>query len=455
MVRAHVGRRVTDDPARHVALDVMAAVRDRNAFGNLLLPALLRERGLTGRDAALATELAYSTIRMQGCYDAILGVVAQRPVAAMEPAVLDILRLGCHQLLGMRTPAHAAVSSSVDLVRDRVGMRAVSFVNAVLRRVSTHDKPAWMDRVAPSAADDPLGHLAVVHSHPLWIVTAVHDSLGGDLSQTARMLAADNAPPGVTLVARPGLCEPSELTNGDARPGLLSPHAVRLRSGDPGELLAIREGRAGVQDEGSQLVALVVADAGLRGSDSTWLDLCAGPGGKTALLAAVGAPRGARVIANDRAPHRARLVVEAVRTSAATQVVISDGRRPAWPSGTFDRVLVDAPCTGLGALRRRPEARWRRSAAELPGLTTLQRDLLSAAVDSVRTGGIVGYATCSPHRDETSGVVNAVLEQRGDVAVIDATAVRPGIPEQSGPYLQLWPHVHDSDAMFLALLRRR
>jgi len=430
----------------------MGAVRERDAFGNLVLPALLRERGLSGRDAAFATELAYGSIRMRGCYDAVLCVVARRPLSELEPDVLDVLRLGCHQLLSLRTPVHAAVSTSVDQARTRVGARAVSFVNAVLRRVSADDKAGWMTVVAPSRADDPLGNLSVVHSHPRWIVTALHDALGGDLGETARMLAADNASPAVTLVARPGLADRAELMVDGAQAGSLSPYAVRLPGGDPGELPAVREGRAGVQDEGSQVVTLALAQAPLEGNDTAWLDLCAGPGGKAALLAALGASRRARVVANEVAPHRARLVV---RNTSTAQVVVGDGRQPAWPPGTFDRVLVDVPCSGLGALRRRPEARWRRNAAELPGLVALQRDLLATAIDSVRPGGIVGYVTCSPHRDETSGVVGTVTEQRADVTILDATAGRPGIGGQRGPYLQLWPHIHGTDAMFLALLCRR
>ena len=443
------------DPARTVALDVMAAARERDSFVNLLLPVLLHQGGLGGRDAAFATELAHGTIRMQGCYDAILAAVVDRPLHELEPTVLDVLRLGSHQLLSMRTPAHAAVSTSVDLARARTGTRAVSFVNAVLRRVSGRDLTDWTDEVAPSPSDDPLGHLAVVHSHPMWIVRALHDALGGDVTETARMLAADNAPARVTLAARPGLSDRSELLSDGANAGSLSPYAVRLRAGSPADLAAVREGRAGVQDEGSQVVAIAAAAAPLAGPDARWLDLCAGPGGKTALLAAIGSTRGARVVGNEVAPHRARMVAQAVRRLPAAGVLVGDGRAPAWRDDCFDRVLVDAPCTGLGALRRRPEARWRHTAAELPGLVTLQRDLLAAAVDSVRPGGVVAYATCSPHGAETTEVVESVRSQRGDVELLDATAVCPHVPAQRGPFLQLWPHVHGTDAMFLALLRKR
>jgi len=367
----------------------MAAVHERDAFVNLMLPALLRDRGLSGRDAAFATTLAHGTIRMQGCYDTVLARVVDRPLHDLEASVLDVLRLGTHQLLSLRTSAHAAVSTSVDLARARTGARAVSFVNAVLRRVAGRDLAAWVELTAPPFSTDPLAHLAVRHSHPLWIVQALHDALGGDLTETARVLEADNAPAAVTLVARPGLVDTAELATEGSTRGSLSPYAVRLDAGAPGDVPAVSQGRAGVQDEGSQVVALAVAGAPLDGPDERWLDLCAGPGGKAALLAALGRQRGARVVANELAHHRAVLVSRAVRLLPGAAVMVGDGRRPAWAYEAFDRVLVDAPCTGLGALRRRPEARWRRRPEDLPGLVALQRHLLTSAIDSVRPGGVV------------------------------------------------------------------
>jgi 16S rRNA (cytosine967-C5)-methyltransferase len=442
------------DSPRWLAIDVMAAVRERDAYVNLLLPSLLAERGLAGRDAALATELAAGTIRMWGLYDAVVAHLVERHLDELDPRLLDILRLGCHQLLSMRTPSHAAVSTSVDLVKTRIGRRPAGLANAVLRRVASHDVDAWIDRVAPARSADPLGHLAVRHSHPRWIVDALYDALDGDVDDTDRLLAADNDPPSVTLVARPGLATPEELLVEGASRGEWSPYAVRLAGGNPAELPAVREGRAGVQDEGSQLVALTLADAPLDGSDSRWLDMCAGPGGKTALLSGLAEERDAVVVAGDRQPHRAALVAGAVDRFGSARVVIADGTRPAWAEAVFDRVLVDAPCTGLGALRRRPEARWRRMAADLDDLTRLQATLLDNAVRAVRPGGLVAYATCSPHLAETRTIVEA-QRQRSDVELVDARGVWPAIPDQDAPWLQLWPHRHGTDAMFVGLLRRR
>ncbi|MBW9206017.1 rRNA cytosine-C5-methyltransferase [Mumia sp. zg.B17] len=441
------------DPTRRVAWEVLRAVEEQDAYVNLLLPGLLRENAITGRDAAFTTELTHGTIRRSRTYDAVLDRLAPKGIDA---PVRDVLRLGVHQLLAMRVPSHAAVSTSVDLTRAVIGHRPASFVNAVLRKVAAADLDTWVSRVAPPYDDDPVGHLAVVHAHPRWVVEAFRDALGDAApEELAALLAADNAPPRVTLVARPGLAEPEDLEGLEGEAGEWSPYAFRLAGGDPGAVPAVREGRIGVQDEGSQLVAIAAASFAVDGADEHWLDLCAGPGGKAALLGAIAGGRDAHVLANEVTPHRAELVRSAVRLLDHVDVSVEDGRT--LETGTaYDRVVVDAPCTGLGALRRRPEARWRRQQSDLDDLTVLQRDLLNHAVDLARPGGVVTYATCSPHRRETREVVEAVLAARDDVELVDATSVLAGVPhlERSEPYVQLWPHLHGTDAMFVAALRR-
>ncbi|MFG2756479.1 RsmB/NOP family class I SAM-dependent RNA methyltransferase [Streptomyces wuyuanensis] len=456
------------DPVRILAFDALRAVDERDAYANLVLPPLLRrarEQGdFDSRDAALATELVYGTLRRQGTYDAIIAECVDRPLREVDPPVLDVLSLGAHQLLGTRIPTHAAVSASVELARVVLGDGRAKFVNAVLRRISQHDLDGWLERVAPPYDEDPEDHLAVVHSHPRWVVSALWDALGGGRAGIEDLLEADNERPEVTLVARPGRSSTGELLDllGEegGLPGRWSPYAVRLaEGGEPGALDPVREGRAGVQDEGSQLVAIALAGAPLEGRDERWLDGCAGPGGKAALLGALAAGRGAALVAAEKQPHRARLVERALAGNPGPyQVVTADGTRPAWRPGTFDRVLVDVPCSGLGALRRRPEARWRRRPEDLDGFAPLQRALLREALESVRVGGVVGYATCSPHLAETRAVVDDVLEA-GDGSAgaewIDARPLMPGVPALGdGPDVQLWPHLHGTDAMYLALLRR-
>lgn len=441
---------------------MLVAVREQDAYTNLLLASVLRERGITGRDAAFATELVSGTIRRQGTYDAVIAACANRPLSTVDAVVLDALRLGCHQILSMRVPIHAAVSTTVDLVRQRIGHGPAGFVNAVLRKTAAHGVAGWVRRLAPDPGVDPTGFAALAYSHPRWVVDALRAALGPAADELEALLSADNAAPRVTLVARPGLSTVDELVAAGATASPISPYAVELPGGDPGAVPAVAEGRAGVQDEGSQLVALALARAEVEGRDGLWLDLCAGPGGKSALLAALAASRGARVLASERQVHRAGLVKRA--TVAASRglagVIAADGTASAWREETFDRVLVDAPCSGLGALRRRPESRWRRTPEDLHDLVPLQEGLLRSALDAVREGGVVAYVTCSPVVAETSDVVARVLAERPDVTLEDAVGLFPDVPDLHPEQMrlpgtvQLWPHRQRTDAMFFALLRR-
>ncbi|GIJ22747.1 RsmB/NOP family class I SAM-dependent RNA methyltransferase [Micromonospora lutea] len=448
------------DRARYAAYEAVAAVHRDDAYANLVLPAILTDAGLFGRDAAFATELTYGTLRHLGTLDAILTAAAGRDVQRIDPPVRDALRIGAYQLLHTRVPAHAAVSSTVDLVR-AVGQGATGFANAVLREVATHDVDGWVSRLAPPMGEDPIGHLSLAYSHPQWIVRAFNEALDGDLSETTRLLIEDNERPPVHLVARPGLVDPVDLADEvGGVPGAFSPYAVYLAGGAPGDLAAVADGRAHVQDEGSQLVADALAQAPVDGPDGRWLDLCAGPGGKSGLLGALAAQRDARVTAVEVAEHRARLVANATRGLPVT-VLNTDGRlvgtETKLPAEHFDRVLVDAPCTGLGSLRRRPESRWRRQPSDLSALTRLQRELLAAGLRAARPGGLVAYVTCSPHTVETHVTVTEAARRSGvPVDFVDARTVLPaGMPGLGeGPTVQLWPHRHGTDAMFLALLRR-
>ncbi|MFC0861012.1 RsmB/NOP family class I SAM-dependent RNA methyltransferase [Sphaerimonospora cavernae] len=439
------------DAARNAAYDLMRAVDERDAYANLLLPTLLRRRGIAGRDAALATELAYGTLRGLGTYDEIIAACSDRAPEHVDPPLLDAVRLGVHQLLRTRIPPHAAVSATIDLVRHRVGPGPSRYANAVLRKVAGRTLEEWLVIVAPPREEDPVGHLAVAYSHPRWIVNALRDAVGGDVDETAALLAADNERPRVALVARPGRCSVDELVSAGAEAAGYSPYGAYLPEGDPASIPAVGEARAAVQDEASQLVALALTRVPVAGRDRDWLDMCAGPGGKAGLLDALAAQRGARLLAADVQYHRARLVWGTTREAA---VVTADGTEPAWRPGVFDRVMLDAPCTGLGALRRRPEARWRRDPRDIPELTRLQRRLLDSALRAVRPGGVVAYVTCSPHLAETSAVVGEVPRERAEV--LDAREFLPEAPGLGdGPYVRFWPHRHGTDAMFLALLQAK
>jgi len=455
---------------RRAAYDVLAAVESREAYANLLLPKLLADRGITGRDAALATELAYGTLRGQGTYDAVLAACSDRPLDKLDAPVRLVLRLGAHQLLGTRIGAHAAVATSVDLIKSVAGHGPAGYVNAVLRRVATRDTDGWLEIVAPDSTTDPDGQLAVRYSHPRWIVAAYRDALGG-ATELEAALAAGNARPRVTMATFPGGQPRDQVMPPDAEPGRWSPYAFTLDSGNPAALMG--PGQAAVQDEASQLAAIALARAPLATAaveaagparPELWLDLCAGPGGKTRLLAGLARTTvtpPANLIAAELHPHRAALVADALNRAshsrAGQEVVVADGTRPPWPDGVFDRVLVDAPCSGLGALRRRPEARWRKSQSDIPALAELQRALLRSALAAVRPGGVVAYVTCSPVPAETRDIVTAVVSSTAAIEILDAPAVLADVPDLRSPsplFAQLWPHRHGTDAIFIALLRR-
>ena len=448
-------------PARRVAFDVIRAVSTSDAYANLLLPGAIRDAGLSGADAALATELAYGTLRRIGTYDAIIAQAAGRDITGIDPPVLDALRLGVHQILATRVAAHAAVNESVNLVAREAGRGASGFANAVLRAIAAHTEEEWLDIVTAAARSDD-ERLGLRFAHPVWIIRALRRALAaeGREDELEELLAADNAAPEVTLVALPGLAEPQEPRRAYA------PTAFGSEGGDPGAVMAANKGRVRVQDEGSQLVALALVGAQPVAAGERWLDLCAGPGGKTALLAAEALQAGATLDANEVVPARAGLVRRAVApVPLHVDVAEEDGRilagdRP----GAYDRILLDAPCTGLGALRRRPEARWRKTAADVPELAALQEELLASALGALKPGGLLAYVTCSPHLAETAAVVHTVLRDRDDIEELDAReAVRAvsrapidlPAPASGAGHAQLWPHRHGTDAMFLSLLRKR
>ncbi|MGO1228377.1 MAG: transcription antitermination factor NusB [Brachybacterium sp.] len=462
-------------PSRQVAFEGLRMVREEDSYANLVLPRLLRSHHVSGRDAAFTTELFYGSLRAQGRLDAVITACVDRPLAKIDPPLLDVIRLGAYQLLDMSVAPHAATSETVALARSVVGAGAASFANAVLRRVGEKDLEQWLLEVAPDREQDPTGHLAVVHSHPRWVVRALSDALAGhgrSRDEIDELLAAQNAAPAVSLVMRPGLTDLDELIDHGASQGRLSIFAASWPSGDPGGMDPVKEGRVAVQDEGSQLAALALAlgaDDLVLAEDHHWLDLCAGPGGKAALLGGLTVGHDADLLAVELQEHRTELVNRAVATlqEAGCEITTRTADGTTIGSelpGRFSRVLADVPCSGLGALRRRPEARWRRTPADIGQLGGIQRGLLTSALDAAAPGGVVAYVTCSPHLAETRLIVADVLKRRDDIEQLDARdavragmlpAVRQDVELGEGPAVQLWPHVHGTDAMYIHLLRKQ
>ncbi|HVV30236.1 MAG TPA: transcription antitermination factor NusB [Mycobacteriales bacterium] len=454
-------RRGTRQGPRAAARDLLVAVDTTHAYANLTLPRLLADSGMSVRDRAFATELGYGSLRALGSIDHLLAPHLSRSLERLEPEVRAALRLGAYQLWRTRVPRHAAVGQSVALVH----ARARGFVNAVLRRVA--DDCDGPDPLRLQDVTDPLERLGLRYAHPRWIVEAYLEALGGDLAEAEVALAADDSRPVVHLAAVPGRMTVGELVVESAgRAGRLSPYAVHLdEGGDPGRLRSVRTGAARVQDEGSQLCALALhralpaagvaraqLDADLLMSDEPapgpLIDLTAGPGGKAALRAALAAGR-RDLVAVEVRPHRARLVAR----TGLRAVVVADGRRAPFRPGAAEAVLLDAPCTGVGALRRRPEARWRRQPADARDLVIAQRELVAAALELIRPGGLLAYVVCSPLLAE------AVLAPPPGTEVLDAPALLglgsdARAPDTGGRRLQLWPHRHGTDAMSAVILRK-
>lgn len=465
-------RKRSADPARLVAFKVLREVSSADAYANLVLPKLIRDHRLEKRDAAFATELSYGALRAQGFYDAILATLVDRDLRELDPAILDALRLGAHQLLAMRVPNHAALDETVSLARAQIGAGPSGLINAVLRRVSAKDSDTWRAEVSAQATSESQ-KLGLEHAHPEWIVRALRQALvthGRASQEITELLEADNLAPVVNLIALPGLGELAPVLDAGAEPGTMVSGSATYAQGDVSRVPGVSEGTIRVQDAGSQIMAHALATVELPagGEDRYWLDMCAGPGGKAALLGAYAAQRDARLTANEPTKHRARLVENSLAAVPEDywMVVGNDGRSygEAEYAGDFDRIMVDAPCSGLGALRRRPESRWRKSPRDIPELTELQLQLLNSAFNAVRVGGVIGYVTCSPHQAETRLVVEDFLKANPNARLLDtgaalASVMLDGAPAAGNPLVdgstaQLWPHVHGTDAMFMALLTK-
>ena len=426
------------DNPRLLAFEVLAEVELRGAYSNLILPKALTESSLDDKDRAFATELVYGTLRMQGRHDHFISAASDRSIEQIDPKALIVLRLGTHQLKQMRVPSHAAIYESVELAKKVVGKSTASFVNAILRKIDSLD----FDQLSKPTQE--YSKLALEYSHPEWIVSSYFDSLKNS-SEVISLLQANNIPAKPTLIAWPGLATQGELLEAGALPIATSSVAATF-DGNPGDIEAIREKRAGVQDLGSQLVVEKFYD--LFKPNLRWLDLCAGPGGKAAYLSALLKRDGGYLLANEISNERAKLVSQVMHHG---EVNVSDGRSMPDELEKFDRILLDAPCTGIGALRRRPEVRWRRSLQDLKNLTQLQKELLESAARLLSPGGIIAYVTCSSHQAETKFQIKSFLKQHSNFTRIPVKDERADIDGD----LQLWPHRDGTDAMFLSLLRSK
>lgn len=443
-----------EDP-RALALEILERVEATDAHANLLLDARLRKSGLTGADRALVTELVYGVLRWRGKLDWILGQVLDRPVAALDRPVRHVLRLGAYQLRCLtRIPDFAAVDEAVRLVRRAGAGRSAGYVNAVLRSVARRREIPTFD---PSA--DPVGYWESVGSHPRWLVERWMARLGRE--DAGQLMTANNTVPPVTVLANTlrakteGVGSALQDVVSDVVPGRWVPGAFSIRgAGSPADLPGFAEGWLIPMDEAGALPVLALDP--LPGQRV--LDACAGGGSKSALIAArVGAE--GEVVALDRSARAMRRLEAAVRRLGlpAVRPHLADARRAGeeWP-GRFPRVLLDAPCTGLGTIRRRPEIRWRRQPEDLSRAAALQRELLEGVAGAVAVNGFLVYSTCSVEPEETDEVITTFLAAHPEFRLDDprpALARAAELVDGQG-YLRTWPHRHGTDGFFVARLHR-
>jgi 16S rRNA (cytosine967-C5)-methyltransferase len=421
--------------ARSVAAAVIRRVIDEGAYSNLALSRTLARARLDERDAALATELSYGTIRRRIRLDDALGPLLQRPIDTAPKSARSLLRLGAYQLLYTRIPPHAAVSETVGLADPRHR----GFVNAVLRRLASRGS-----RVPDGPTDE---DVALRTGMSPWAIAELRRLLGDDAEAAAAALAG----PGRTTI-RVNACRADadelerELRGAgvDVERGAIHGGSLLLAGGDPASLAGFGEGRFTVQDQASAFVV----DALDPQPGERVLDACAGPGGKAGHLACRVRP-GGRVVAADVSVQRAALVRRTLdRLGLAGSVVAQDARRPA-VEAAFDRILVDAPCSGIGSARRRPELLWRVGRDELSGLARLQVAIVAAAADVLRPGGRLVYSVCTFPRAETDAACDAILRHRPDLEPAELVG-----PDGPATRIRLWPHRHGCDAMFVAGFRR-
>jgi 16S rRNA (cytosine967-C5)-methyltransferase len=438
-------------PARAVAARVLERVEADAAFADLALDAELERRRLSARDVALATELVYGVLRWQRYLDWILAPHSRRRLTSLDARVLVLLRLTAYQLAFLeRVPAFAAVNDAVTLARSRPGV--AEFVNAVLRSFARRGE---RER-EPTLPADPVDALATRCSFPTWLAARWVQRYGA--AEAEALMRAMNERPALGIRAntlrlgREDLAARLKSEGVDATPMRLAPEGVMVEGGgDPGRWRAFADGACVVQDEGSMLVARLLEPA----AGTTVADVCAAPGTKTTHLAQLMEGRG-RVLALDPQAGRLGRLPEAAERLGVTIVEVVDGTvealAPRW-AGTCDGVLVDAPCTNLGVLRRNPEVKWRRQPRDVAGAAERQHSILTAAATLVRPGGRLVYATCSLEPEENDEVAREFLTAHADF-VADAPPDFPVAPDAGG-FVRCLPHRHATDGFTAIRLRRR
>jgi 16S rRNA (cytosine967-C5)-methyltransferase len=446
--------RKTKATVRDLALQVLVGVQVRSAYSDKLEDSLAERHSLERRDRALLNELVKGTLKRRGTLDAVLGNLVHVGLDSLPPWIQNALRLGTYQLLYLdRVPAHAAVSESVALAKKYGHPGTAGLVNSVLRRISESSRE---DLLAPlEAIPDPLARLEAITSHPRWLLERWLSRYSIDDVQ--KLAAANNRAARLGLRANRLRLDQKELVKRLSRegltatPGRYSPFTVWVEGEiDLATLPLLPRGDCTVQDESEALVGHLLAPR----PGQRVLDLCAAPGGKTTHLAELMGDRG-ELLAVEKQPARARVLREGIQRLGLHSVEVREGDATtmSWGEG-FHRVLVDAPCSGLGVLARRADARWRKKPDLIARMAGVQRELLAAAAPAVRVGGALVYSVCTFEPEETTDVLSWFLDKHPEFRLIDAGGFLPAEVVSEDGVLLCLPHVHGTDGVFAARLER-
>lgn len=445
--------------AREVALDVLVRVEQQGAYSNLLLGSSLQKAELSREDTGLATELVYGTLSRMITLDFVLGGFVSKGLAKLEPWVRGLLRISLYQIMYLdRIPSHAAVNEAVNIAKRRGHQGISGMVNGVLRSVlRVGELPVLPEGLSREE------RISILHSHPLWMVQRWSEEYGPDTAEA--MCAANNEPPAVsvrvntTMISRAALLAELTASGLDAVESELSPFGLVIRGGGNLALTSwYRDGYLSVQDESSMLVAEAVApEAGMK-----VLDCCAAPGGKSAHMGELMKDQG-HILANDLHEHKAKLIaeqaarlgLESIMTASGDALKLAESHVPA----SYDRILLDAPCSGLGVIRRKPDLKWRKQPEDVAGIAALQRELLQSVSRLLKPGGVLVYSTCTTEQEENSRVVAEFLEHNPDFASVSFQSPVwervKGTALAKGEGIQLLPHHYGSDGFYIARLQRR
>ena len=424
-------------------------VHDTDAYINLLLPKTLARHNVADSERGLIQELSYGALRWQLQYDGVIDHFTRGK--ELSQPIRGVLQLGLHQLFRMRVPTHAAINETVNLAK-RIEPRAAGLVNAVLRNAERDGLDNLLLQLTAGLSESK--KFEILHSHPAWVIDSLLESLrlDGRESELVELLTANNETPETFLAASDDEAL-AALAGQGLQVSAQSPIGFQV-DGNPEPYLSL--GNIRVQDLGSQLVALVAAElAALAGRT---LDMCSGPGGKSAILQGRIRAAGGELDCMEPQEHRAELVRQALGANPIGRVIVAPGQQA--EQNSYDTILLDAPCSGLGSVRRKPESRHRKKQSQLASLSSVQRELLEASHTALKSGGVLVYATCSPLIEETITPVQDALAKHPDLELVDLKpimkAISPALQlSESRKTIQLWTHLHGTDAMFMAAMRKK